>query len=382
MAIPTMSLKAINFNPIAFTPSEYKFQPADMTFLEKSLAQREARREKASQARSAVDKALGEIEMKLNPTESKWFEDYKQNIKDQIQYHADAGNYGAAYRTATELAGATINDPKVLGRMRSQDKYTKTIQELEARRNKGDFGQDTWVWWNSNPKNQYYYNDPTDGNYEGALWQPGTPIYNDIDPKTVAATAFKLLSPDKYTNSEVKDIEKDNVRSTTRNHYEKINANDILDRIDEIIATTSDGLSQVEQMHKVAVDSYNRLKREYDSMSDDDPDKVIKGQMLDNRRKLLFDNKGEVDYKTFYARVIHNELFAKGLAYEWKDDYNSKINLKLSNDTSPGSTPLHPNNLITIPPKTENYQGVNIQVTEEYDSNSIIQAGDAVQDFY
>ena len=41
--IPTMSLKTLQFTPAVFTPSQYEFKEADMSFLERSLAQKEAR---------------------------------------------------------------------------------------------------------------------------------------------------------------------------------------------------------------------------------------------------------------------------------------------------------------------------------------------------
>jgi len=57
--ISKMSLKTQQFNPVAFTPAQYEYQAADMSILEKSLAQREARRKEAVQNKSVIDRTLG-----------------------------------------------------------------------------------------------------------------------------------------------------------------------------------------------------------------------------------------------------------------------------------------------------------------------------------
>ena len=160
--IPTMSLKTVQFNPTVFTPSQYEYKAADMSILERSLAQRETRMKEAAQGKSAVDKALGELELKLNPAEAKWFEGYKQDIRNQIQSSIDSGDYGAAVRDATTLAGSVIQDPRILGRIRSQEAYDTELKTQQARRDKGEIGQNTYDWWVGN--NRYSYTDNTDAN--------------------------------------------------------------------------------------------------------------------------------------------------------------------------------------------------------------------------
>ena len=171
--IPTMSLKTVQFNPTVFTPTQYEYKAADMSILERSLAQREARMKEAAQGKSAVDKALGELELKLNPAEAEWFEGYKQDIRNQIQSSIDSGDYGAAVRDAATLAGSVIQDPRIIGRIRSQEAYTEELKTQQARRDKGEISQNTYDWWVAN--NKYSY---TGYVYDGTKWKAMDGNYN------------------------------------------------------------------------------------------------------------------------------------------------------------------------------------------------------------
>lgn len=386
MAIPTMSLKAINFNPIAFTPSEYKFQPADMTFLEKSLAQREARMEKASQARSAVDKVLGEIEMTLNPTESKWFEDYKQNIKDQIQYNVDAGNYGAAFRTATELAGSVINDPRILGRKRSQQAYKTEVETQKARRDRGEISQNTFDWWYA--KNQYKYNDAKDdkGNYiEGSMWQADTRPTKDINWAEDTAVAFKLITAKKGTTNRAGGEDTTNIDGTgnlTRWHdkesFENVTEQDILDNLEELVGWRPDGYRQIEQAYAVFNFDTKRLENELATLSLDDPRRKDLNDQIEVRQRFTHKNGSSIGYKEYYARMILNNRFAGTLAYDYKttDTAEYKGNDYQPNITNPNLNNPNPDNEEHIGAGHKDWQGPNVRAgsytpgeTYEYSSS-------------
>lgn len=337
--IPTMSLKTVQFNPTVFTPTQYEYKAADMSILERSLAQREARMKEAAQGKNAIDRTLGELELKLNPAEAKWFEGYKQDIRNQIQSSIDSGDYGAAVRDATTLAGSVIQDPRILGRIRSQEAYDTELKTQQARRDKGEISQNTYDWWVAN--NKYSYTDNTDanGNYiEGSPWQADTRPVKDINWAEQAATAFKLITPKKNTSSKGGGSNITNADGTGKGSkwnsssgIEKITVEDILGNIEELLSSTPDGYRQAEQAYNVAVFDYKRLEQQWKNAvasGSSDADKL--DAQLKKRQKLMYSNGAPIGYKEYYARMVINNHYADTLAYTWatsgKENFSSKDN--------------------------------------------------------
>lgn len=331
--IPTLSLKTVQFNPTVFTPTQYEYKAADMSILERSLAQRETRMKEAAQGKSAVDKALGELELKLNPAEAKWFEGYKQDIRNQIQSSIDSGDYGAAVRDATTLAGSVIQDPRILGRIRSQEAYETELKTQQARRDRGEISQNTYDWWAN--KNKYSYTDNTDasGNYiEGSPWKAESTPVKDINWAEQAATAFKLITPKKGSSTKGGGHSTTNADGTGDGNKwsrststEKITVEDILGNIDELLSATPDGYRQAEQAFDVATFDLKRLQEKYNSLADDDPNKDVIGEQLDARKKLMYKNGSPITYKEYYARMITDNKYAHTLAYKWTTSGNESF---------------------------------------------------------
>ena len=338
-----MSLKTVQFNPTVFTPTQYEYKAADMSILERSLAQRETRMKEAAQGKSAVDKALGELELKLNPAEAKWFEGYKQDIRNQIQSSIDSGDYGAAVRDATTLAGSVIQDPRILGRIRSQEAYDTELKTQQARRDKGEISQNTYDWWAN--KNKYSYTDNTDasGNYiEGSPWKAESTPVKDINWAEQAATAFKLITPKKGSSTKGGGHSTTNADGTgdgnkwsRSSSTEQITVEDILGNIDELLSATPDGYRQAEQAFDVATFDLKRLQEKYNSLADDDPNKDVIGEQLDARKKLMYKNGSPITYKEYYARMITDNHYAGTLAYKWTTSGNESFSSK--DNYAPGS---------------------------------------------
>lgn len=331
--ISKMSLKTPQFNPVGFTPSQYEYQAADMSILERSLAQREARMKEAAQNKSAIDRTLGELETKLNPSEAEWFEGYKNDIKNQIQSSIDSGDYGAAIRNAILLAGTVVQDPRILGRIRSQEAYEKELQTQQARRDRGEISQNTYDWWAN--KNKYSYTDNTDasGNYiEGSPWKAESTPVKDINWAEQAATAFKLITPKKGSSTRGGGHSTTNADGTgdgnkwsRSSSTEEITVEDILGNIDELLSSTPDGYRQAEQAFDVATFDLKRLQEKYNSLANDDPNKDIIGEQLDARKKLMYKNGSPITYKEYYARMITDNKYAHTLAYKWTTSGNESF---------------------------------------------------------
>lgn len=370
--IPTMSLKTTQFNPVVFTPSQYEFKEADMGYLERSLAQKEARMKEAVQNKSAIDRALGEIETKLNPSEAEWFEGYKNDINNQIQTSLDSGDYGAVVRDATRLAGTVVKDPRIIGRIRAQEAYDKELQTQQARRDRGEISQNTYDWWAN--KNKYSYTDNTDasGNYiEGSPWKAESTPVKDINWAEQAATAFKLITPKKgsatkggghsTTNA---DGTGDGNKWSRSNSREEITVEDILGNIDELLSATPDGYRQAEQAFDVATFDLKRLQAQYNNLADDDPNKSVIGEQLDARKKLMYKNGSPITYKEYYARMITDNKYAHTLAYKWTTSGNENFKSNDYQGAGSGAGGSLGRGLGTTSPYTQNtgvWNGPNVR---------------------
>lgn len=378
--IPTMSLKTQQFNPVVFTPSQYEYQAADMGLLERSLAQREARMKEAAQNKSAIDRTLGEIETKLNPSESEWFEGYKNDIKNQIQSSIDSGDYGAAIRNATLLAGSVVQDPRILGRIRSQEAYDKELQTQQARRDRGEISQNTFDWWAN--KNKYSYTDNTDasGNYiEGSPWKAESTPVKDINWAEQAATAFKLITPKKGSSTRGGGHSTTNADGTgdgnkwsKSSSTEQITVEDILGNIDELLSSTPDGYRQAEQAFDVATFDLKRLQEKYNSLANDDPNKDIIGEQLDARKKLMYKNGSPISYKEYYARMITDNKYAHTLAYKWTTSGNESFKSNDYQSAGSGAGGSIGRGLGTASPymqNTEVWKGPNVRWGGTYNSS-------------
>lgn len=376
--IPTLSLKTVQFQPTVFTPSQYEYQAADMSIFERSLAQREARMKEAAQNKSALDRTLGELELKLNPAEAEWFEGYKSNIRNQIQSSIDSGDYGAAIRNATTLAGSVIQDPRILGRIRSQEAYNEELKTQQTRRDRGEISQNTYDWWVAN--NKYSYTDNTDGNgnyVESSPWHADTRPVKDINWAEQANIAFKLITPKKNTPNKSRGSNTTNVDGTgngskwsNSSGVEEITVEDILGNIDELLSSTPDGYRQAEQAYNVAVYDFDRLKTQHDSLSDGDPKKEVLSQQLDARRKLMYKNGSLINYKEYYARMITDNRYADKLAYRWTTRLEDKFtsnDYHISGSRSGGSI----NSGLNVTNASDTWQGPLVRFNNTYNHETL-----------
>ena len=387
--ISKMSLKTPQFNPVGFTPSQYEYQAADMGILERSLAQREARMKEAAQNKSAIDRTLGELETKLNPSEAEWFEGYKNDIRNQIQSSIDSGDYGAAIRNATMLAGSTIQDPRILGRIRSQEAYEKELQTQQARRDRGEISQNTYDWWAN--KNKYSYTDNTDasGNYiEGSPWKAESTPVKDINWAEQAATAFKLITPKKGASTRGGGHSTTNADGTgdgdkwsRSSSTEQITVEDILGNIDELLSSTPDGYRQAEQAFDVAMFDLKRLQDQYNNLADDDPNKAVIGEQLDARKKFMYENQAPISYKKYYAKMVTDNRFAHTLAYKWATSGNESFKSNDYQSAGSGGGGSLGTGLGTVFPynqNTETWKGFNVRWKNVYSLNLLGSSADNI----
>lgn len=322
--IPQMRLKQATLAQGSFTPIVYTPQTEDLNLLQRSLAQMEARQEKASENQTAIDMALGEIEDKLNTAELPWFNEYKQNIQKQIQNEVDAGNYGSAIRVATRLAGKIKSDTQIKNRIKQNEKYQEALKTVKANPN---LSKDTKDWWIDT--HQYAYND-----------EQGVTEYNDmpaapIDYVSLSAKAIQLTAPEKYSkDNEISNPEgiKGSTSSSTgsrqiQDRYKileiKLDEEKLKEVMDKVFAGTLGGKEAVIQDRKVSLWKFNKLKEEQDNPNTTSERK----KEIESEIKLYEDDlydegilMGEDEYIAKKVNpILHNA------AYHYKEEVNSDI---------------------------------------------------------
>jgi hypothetical protein len=390
--IPVISLKAAPFTPATFTATTYTPQTEDLSILERSLAQRETRMNNAAQAKSAVDVALGKVENQLHrdPTTDAWFAQYKDNIKKQIQQDIDVGNYGSAFRTATDLAGKVSQDTPLIGRIRANEDFKKEMETQQTRRDKGDIKQNTYDWWVAN--NPYSYTDIKDANGNivgGSTWTPTSRPVNDLSFAQQATIAFKLITPDKGTTgreSKTGTTNADGTGSTSGSgstqSYERVRAQDIRNNIERLLSDNPDGYRQAEQAYDVAMFEFNNMQKQYDEMSNDDLDKETLRQKLEERKKLMYNNGSPISYKEYYTRMITDELYSRGLAYDWRTDNKSSTSITDNETKGTSGAGAGAGATNQTPYPTATWQGPLVNWGLNYDYNGLYGSQNGILNLY
>ncbi len=332
MADLSMSLKAAQINPTAFVPTQYEFQPTDMSFLERSLAKKEARIQQTVEQQSAIDQALGAIELQLNSKEANWFNRYKQNIKNQIQEQIDAGDYGNAIRTATKLAGNIASDPRILSRIESQRNYLKAYESNRLRVEKGEIDAAALRWWDS--IHGYNYEDKKDENnnyVKGNIWN-ATPLLNRLNADSEILLSYKLINPDRISNDT-------NINSSYK--LEQVTENDIRNNLKSRYNSSEQLRAQVEQSLEVEKFRLKELEDALNIATDDTEKNNITNEINDINNRIK-KNGAFVNGEKYFENIVLNSNVVSNLAYRHASEYN--IYSSLTNGTT---TPRNTNSVFT-----------------------------------
>lgn len=349
--------QSAGFNPSVFEGTTVEFKPHDFSIYERGLANLEARMTKAAEEQGAVDEALAKIELNLHPSEREWFAGYKQDIKNQIQGDIDAGNFGTAIRKATKLGSQAASDSRITGRIEANAKYQEELKKQKDRVAKGDITEDAFNWWLK--KNPYIYQDKydTNGNVVSGTLQEFTPLYDKVDYAGLTNAAFKLITANKGSssrdgstsvhNNTTSDLPRGNKTykpgenvsgsSHSSESFEYVSLDDIKDNIEELIALNPGGIEQVEQDYVVRLDAFKELEEKYNKALEEDPTSEntrLLGQQLEVRKKLLFRNGSETDFKDYFARMLADNMLAKNMAYDWRTTASGGTSSYTLGDTS------------------------------------------------
>lgn len=181
-----LSLNTVDFQPTVFTPIEFKPVEQDYSILERAMAKQEERKQKALAQQANIKAAISQVE--LDESEDEWKQNYINNITKQINDAAAVGDYAGALETATTLAGDVAIDPALLGRERYNKERKKYLEELKAKKDRGDISEDSYQ--RAVAVNKYNYIDTFDDNGNivgGSTWESNYDPRKKIDFAKVLA---------------------------------------------------------------------------------------------------------------------------------------------------------------------------------------------------
>ena len=200
--LPEMSIAKMQYNPATFQGVSFTPQAPDMNILARSLAQAEERHDKAIEKQTAIDIALGDIENELNAAEIPWFNEYKQNIQQQIKNELDNGNPGGAIRVAIKTAGNIKSDTALKGRIKANKDYLKKLESV-----KNDNSIESVTKQRFEAQNLYNYEDIKDdaGNIIGGTeWKPSWTPVKHYAVNEIQRLAAKMTPEESYVNENTK----------------------------------------------------------------------------------------------------------------------------------------------------------------------------------
>lgn len=299
-----MSLNTVGFTPTVFNPLDYKPETVDYGILERSFARQEARQAAAAEKSSAVDVALGKIETELHndPETQEWFNNYKNNIRQQIANATEVGDYAEAVNVATRLAGQVSSDSAILGRVKANQEYQTRVDETHKRAVAGKISADTERWWLAN--NQFKYEDVTDdnGNIIGGTSYSTlqTPV-DDINIAEFTQQAFKMITP------KVTDTKTTNADGTGSGYQRQwVTRQQIVDNLNNILDETPGARTAMNQRYKVEQYNYQQL------LANPNADLAT----VEKQRNKMEKNGSPITFEEFCVRSIEESAISQNLAYD------------------------------------------------------------------
>lgn len=143
----------------------------------------------ARQMVAEMNAGLANIKANLNEADYGWFDDFTNNINNQIKQEASFGNYANALNKATELGSTYGQDSELLARIQSNQDYKKFVNEVEQKAAKGEISP--LRKQRLLAENPYKFNGIYDdnGNYVSREMNTTPVILEDIDLSAVAKEA-------------------------------------------------------------------------------------------------------------------------------------------------------------------------------------------------
>lgn len=350
-------------NRLAYTPSEvagiapatfsgYVYNPTiefkhqDYDLLSRTVEAREARIDKANERKNAIDEALGKLEAQLHNDEETrtWFQNYKNDIQQEIADEINAGNYRSAIRLATDKASEMILNPEVQGRIKTNQQYQQ-IRE-EQRKLAGNNQELFNYWLAKNPYTHKNIKDETGKVISHKDYIPNFTLLGEANLTGLASAAFKIITPEKIAGSTTKDYTAD---SYSR---EWITEQQIKDNLGAILIDSGTSLAQIEQKYNYETYLLNKDKQTLEEIEKElsllsnsvnqvdiekrnilEEEKALFKQKINKRESTLTRNGVPFNDIRDYAASILSPII-KNMAYDYRTNNKTK-KTPTNNPTNP-----------------------------------------------
>lgn len=325
--IPTLSLKQLQFNPAVFNPILYTPKRADLSVLERSLAKKEKRTNKAYEEKNKIDIALGQIESQLNEKETEWFQQYKNDINKDIEDNINIDNPGAAYRTALLASGKVLKDPALQGRIKANEAYKKRFEELDKQVASGYITSNTKDWIVAT--NPYSYVDKYDANgniIAGDPWKLNKEPVKDITLLEAVTLAEQTIKSDKISRGGTSIDQTNLTNSNWRSSNQKTTEEEIRDQLRSYISSGL-GKDQALQFYHSNIWKYEEAKKALENATKNGLQEEIDSakRALEDAEKSVVINNGQIvdNYIDFYLESA--KVHIKNAAHK-EDLYITDVN--------------------------------------------------------
>lgn len=394
-------------NRLAYTPSEvagiapatfsgYVYNPTiefkhqDYDLLSRTIEAREARIDKANERKNAIDEALGKLEAQLHNDEETrtWFQNYKNNIQQEIADEINAGNYRSAIRLATDKASEMILNPEVQGRIKTNQQYQ---QIREEQRKLAGNNQELFNYWLA--KNPYTHKNiiDTEGNVISSEdYIPNFTLVGEANLTGLADAAFKVITPeikqfisdDKLTETNKKYILEQTIKDNLASILASSNITEeqiqqkwdydryLYEQDEQKLQEIKDKLAKVDaelftNPNIISTEDYLKLKAEKENLE----------ASIRNKRKYLMNNDTIVDSNTYISNIL--EPIISSMAYDYTDvNYN-----KLNSPNTPSGVEYADAQLGYTPNLHQNVPGQHIRTTSRNNSYNIKGGEDTKKQF-
>lgn len=301
------------FAPAIFQGNTFTPQQADMNLLARSLDKIEQREIATNQQRGAIAKALADVE--LNEAEDEWKTNYANKIQDEINGLIAFGDYSNALNRAAVLAGKSLADPALRGRVRAQRDYKTFVDNTLARK---DLTEDDKSW--ALAMNPYKYEDKFDSNGNvvgGTDWKPTTRPVGEIDYNKLLATAKQMVFQESggatqvvFYDAEGRDtnnpLAAEGVKYYKNGSWQGISKKKLTDLVEAAIDNEPGARARLDQDWAVA-------NWKYDQLSDE--------EKANNRPPELFASNG----KKYTKQEWYNNKFGRAIDAMSGMNYTSSI---------------------------------------------------------
>lgn len=272
--LQNMQLPESGYNPIVFQGYTTEGPELNANILANSIGRLDQAIEKAHESYSAIDLALAEQGSKLNEAENKWFNDFKQNYKDQIQAEIDAGNFGGAITLGKRLGSEAVSDKGLNARIQ----YNQDLEQFKNDiQNRKDLSSNK-KRWAINKYAQYDYHDELDDGkvVGGNTFNKDITLASSWNPDQEWALVSQFVPEESGGGGGTKHSKDLSRSTTTSTTFHRKRAKAFLDAMDTRVSNNTELRTQLAE--ELNSDLYNKqyLLDKYNELKDTNPEEAAR----------------------------------------------------------------------------------------------------------